>query len=131
MPERCGVEYRVRTYLRQWVQPTVFTRANAMILDGKLWHVCFAAGEDARYNELVEADFPEAAIAMVKERHEDWRADVPFSISAVRIMFGRVAESDPVNALTHRKGTKFRFHDDRECDYDTIWRPLLRFGARR
>ena len=46
-----------------------------MIVDDELWHVCFAAGEDGRYNELVEADCPTTAIAMVKERHSDWRAD--------------------------------------------------------
>lgn len=102
-----------------------------MIVDDKLWHICFAAGEDGRYNELVEADCPANAIAMVKERHEDWRADAPFTISAVRIMFGRVAESDPVNVLTHRKGTQFRFHAGPECDYDAMRYSLLRFGARQ
>lgn len=102
-----------------------------MIIDVKLWHICFAAGEDGRYNELVEADCPKTAVSMVKERHEDWRADAPFTISAVRIIFGCVMESDPVDALTYRRGTKFRFHDDRECDYDTVRRPLVCCGARR
>ena len=68
-----------------------------MIVDDKLWHVCFAAGEDGRYNELVEADCPATAIAMVKKRHSDWRADAPFTISTVRIIFGRVVESDPMD----------------------------------
>ena len=44
------------------------SQGDEMIVDGKLWHVCFAAGEDGRYNELVEADCPATAIAMVKKR---------------------------------------------------------------
>jgi hypothetical protein len=43
------------------------SQGDEMIIDGKLWHVCFAAGEDGRYSELVEADCPATAIAMVKE----------------------------------------------------------------
>ena len=102
-----------------------------MIIDDKLWHVCFAAGEDGRYNELVEADCPQTAVSRVMERHEDWRADAPFTVSAVRIIFGRVLESDPVDALTYRKGTKFRFHDGRECDYDIPRRAPVYCGDKR
>jgi hypothetical protein len=87
---------------------------NKMIVDDKLWHICFAAGEDGRYNELVEADCPATAIAMAKKRHSDWRADAPFTISAVRILFGRVVESNPIDLRDYRNGTKFRFHGVRQ-----------------
>ena len=101
-----------------------------MIVDDKLWHVCFAAGGDGRYNELVEADFPTTAIAMVKERHKDWREDASFTISAIRTIFGRVVESDPIDAQDCRKGTKFRFHAGRQCDYGTVKRPCACCEAR-
>ncbi len=102
-----------------------------MIIDGKLWHVCFAAGEDGRYNELVEADCPATAIAIVKERHSDWRTDAPFIISAVRIIFRRVVESDPIDLQDHREGTKFRFRGVRHCDYGMAKRPCTHCEARR
>ena len=102
-----------------------------MIVDGKLWHVCFAAGEDGRYNELVEADCPATAIAMVKERHSDWRADAPFTISAVRIIFGRVVESDPMDAQTIAKARSSSFTTVRQCDYGMPKRPRICCEARR
>ena len=102
-----------------------------MVVDGKLWHVCLAAGEDGRYNELVEADCPQTAIAMVKERHSDWRADTPFTISAVRIIFGRVVESDPIDLQDHREGTKFRFHGIRQYSRETAKRFCTYCEARR
>ena len=102
-----------------------------MILDGKLWHVCFAAGEDGRYNELVEADFPTTAIAMVKERHKDWREDASFTISAIRTIFGRVVESDPIDAQNCRKGTKFRFHGVRQYSHESAKRSCAYCEARR
>jgi hypothetical protein len=102
-----------------------------MIIDDKLWHVCFVAGEDGRYNELVEADCPATAIAMVKEWHSDWRADAPFTVSAIRVIFGRVVESDPIDLHDYHDGTKFRFRGVRHCDYGMAKRPYTRCEARR
>ena len=102
-----------------------------MIVDDKLWHVCFAAGEDGRYNELVEADFPTTADCYGEGTAEDWREDASFTISAIRIIFGRVAESNPIDAQDCRKGTKFRFHAGRQCDYGMAKRPCIRCEARR
>jgi len=102
-----------------------------MIVDGELWHVCFAAGEDGRYNELVEADCSASAITMVKERHCDWRADAPFTISAVRTIFGRVVESDPIDLRDYRKGTKFRFHGVRQYSHETVKRSCALCEARQ
>jgi hypothetical protein len=102
-----------------------------MIVDGKLWHVCFVAGEDDRYNELVEADCPATAIAMVKKQHRDWRADAPFIISAVRILFGRIVESDPIDLQDYREGTKFRFHGVRQYSHESAERSCAYCEARR
>jgi hypothetical protein len=102
-----------------------------MIVDDKLWHVCFAAGEDGRYNELVEADCPATAIAMVKERHSDWRADAPFTVSAIRVIFGRVVESDPMDLHDYHDGTKFRFHGVRQRNHAMAKRSCAYCEARR
>lgn len=102
-----------------------------MIVDDKLRHVCFAAGEDGRYNELVEADCPATAIAMVKKQHDDWRADAPFTISAVRIVFGRVVESAPIDQQDCHDGTKFRFHGVRQYNHTTARRSCVLCEARR
>lgn len=90
-----------------------------MIIDDKLWHLCFAAGEDGRYNELVEADCPMAAVAMVKRQYRDWREDAPFTIAAVRILFGRVVESAPIDLQDYCEGMKFRFHGVRQHSHNT------------
>jgi hypothetical protein len=107
------------------------TGENKMIIDDKLWHICFAAGEDGRYNELVEADCPMAAVAMVKKRNRDWREDAPFTISAVRILLGRVVESDPIDLQDYRKGTKFKFHGVRQYNHETAKRFCDYCEARR
>jgi len=93
--------------------------------------LCFAAGEDVRYNELVEADCPMTAIAMVKKQHDDWRTDVLFTISAVRIIFDRVVESGPVDARNYRDGTKFKFHGVRQCNYNMVERSCSFCETRR
>ena len=102
-----------------------------MIVDDKLWHVCFAAGEDGRYNELVEADCPATAITIVKKRHSDWQADAPFTISAVRVIFGRVVESDPIDQRDYRKGMKIRFHGVRQHSHESAERSCAYCEARR
>jgi hypothetical protein len=102
-----------------------------MILVDKLWHVCFAADEDGRYNELVEANCPATAIAMVKERHSDWRADASSTISAVRIIFGRVVESAPIDLQDYREGMKFRFHGIRQYSHESAKRSCTYCEARR
>lgn len=102
-----------------------------MIVDGKLWHVCFAAGEDDRYNELVEANCPATAIAMVKEQHGNWRADASSTISAVRIIFGRVVESAPIDLQDYREGMKFRFHGIRQYNHELAKRSCAYCEARR
>lgn len=102
-----------------------------MIIDDKLWHVCFAAGEDGRYNELVEADCPATAVAMVKSQNRDWRADAPFTISAVRILFGRVVESAPIDLQDYREGMKFRFHGIRQYSHNMARSSCAYCEARR
>jgi hypothetical protein len=102
-----------------------------MIVDDKLWHVCFAAGEDGRYNELVEADCPATAVTMVKRQYRDWRADAPFTISAVRILFGRVVESAPIDLRDYRKGTRFRFRGVRQYSHELAERSCAYCEARR